>query len=165
MATTNLSNYDPTTVPSGEGKRFAIVVSEWNDQVTNSLASGAIETLKEYGVAEEDIVVDYVPGSFELIYGCHHQLDSYSFDAVIAIGCIVRGETPHFDYLSESVSINLGALNTHGSDTPVIFGVLTTDDMQQALDRAGGKHGNKGVEAAVTALKLVGRLPRRELPF
>lgn len=165
MATTNLSKYDPTTVPSGKDKRFGIVVSEWNDQVTNSMASGAIETLKEYGVADEDIDVEYVPGSFELIYGCNRFLQCNEYDAIIAIGCIVRGETPHFDYLSEAVAVDLGKLNADSIDVPVIFGVLTTNDMQQALDRSGGKHGNKGVEAAVTALKLVDRFPKRELPF
>lgn len=165
MATTNLSNYDPASVPSGKGKRFGIVISEWNEQVTNSLASGAIKTLKEYGVSDDDIEVECVPGSFELIYGCNRFLQSAKFDAIIAIGCIVRGETPHFDYLSEAVAVNLGYINTESMDVPVIFGVLTTNNMQQALDRAGGKHGNKGVEAAVTALKLVRRFPKRELPF
>lgn len=157
MSTTNLSTYDPASVPDATGKHFALIVSEWNDQVTDALATGAIETLQKYGVAESDITVDYVPGSFELIYGCNCVLQRESVDAIIAIGCIVRGETPHFDYLSEAVAVNLGKLNTDTIDVPIIFGVLTTNDLQQALDRSGGKLGNKGVEAAITALKLVGR--------
>lgn len=157
MSTTNLSNYDPTTIPDATGKRVAVVVSEWNDQVTNSMAQGAIDTLKEYGVREEDILVEYVPGSFELIYGCNRMLQTEELDAILAIGCIVQGETPHFDYLSQSVAVNLGKLNADTIDVPIIFGVLTTNTMEQATDRSGGKHGNKGIEAAVTALKLIGR--------
>lgn len=160
MATTNLSTYDPAAVPSAEGKRFALIVSEWNDRVTFSMAEGAVATLRKYGVREEDIDVEYVPGSFELIYGAQRLLRRGGCDAVIAIGCIVRGETPHYDYLSQAVSVNLGRLNAESPDVPVIFGVLTTNTLDQALARSGGFHGNKGVEAAVTALKLVARFPR-----
>lgn len=159
MSTTNLSSYDPTTVPDATGRRFAIVISEWNSQVTNAMGKGAIDTLRKYGVAEGDIDVEYVPGSYELIHACNRLTRRSDLDAIIAIGCIVRGETPHFDYLSEAVAVNLGKLNTE-ADMPIIFGVLTTNDLQQALDRSGGCHGNKGVEAAVTALKLVARFPK-----
>lgn len=159
MSTTNLSSYDPTTVPDATGRRFAIVISEWNSQVTNAMGRGAIDTLRKYGVAEGDIDVEYVPGSYELIYACNRLTRRPDLDAIIAIGCIVRGETPHFDYLSEAVAVNLGKLNTE-ADMPIIFGVLTTNDLQQALDRSGGCRGNKGVEAAVTALKLVARFPK-----
>lgn len=151
----NLSDHDPATIPSGKGHKFAIVVSEWNSNVTFAMADAAVQQLIRSGVDEKDISIRYVAGSFELIYASTaiaKQVTPPS--AIIAIGCIVRGETPHFDYISEAVAVNIGKLNVD-HNTPVILGVLTTDTMQQALDRAGGKHGNKGDEAAVTALKLV----------
>lgn len=154
MATTDLSAYNPNDVPRAEGKKVAIVTSEWNDQVTFAMAEGARETLLRYGVHPEDLWEYRVPGSFELIYRSAWLAKGGQFDAVIAIGSVVRGETPHFDYISEAVAVNLGKINAKGK-VPVIMGVLTTDDMQQALDRSGGKHGNKGVEAAVTALKMI----------
>lgn len=157
MATTDLSAYNPQEVPSGVGKKVAIVVSEWNSEVTRGLLSGAIETLKKHGVKEEDITVKWVPGSFELIYRTKQiVVDHPETDGIITLGSIVRGETPHFDYISESTTVNLGKLNADlETKIPIIMGVLTTDDMQQALDRAGGVHGNKGVEAAVTLLKMM----------
>ena len=158
MATTDLSAYNPDEVPSGKGKIVTIVVSEWNKEVTYGLLKGAYETLLKYDVAEKDIKVKWVPGSFELVYGAAYVL-KHQFvpgDGIIALGAIVRGETPHFDYIAEATTVNLGKLNTEGK-IPVIMGVLTTDTMQQALDRAGGIHGNKGVEAAVTLLKMMGR--------
>lgn len=133
---------------------IAIVVSEWNGEVTQRLAEGAVDTLKKYGVREEDIHVRHVPGSFELTLGAQWMAESLDPDAVICIGCVVRGETPHFEYISQSVTQGITTLNLEYS-IPFIFGVLTTDTMQQALDRAGGKHGNKGDEAAVTALKMI----------
>lgn len=157
MATTNLSIYNPDDVPTATGKRVALVVSEWNPAVTDALMQGAHDTLVKYGVAEEDITVHRVSGSFELIYASARLMSSPTLtppDCIIALGCIVRGETPHFDYISEAVSVNLGALNVRG-EVPVVFGVLTTDTMEQATERAGGIHGNKGVEGAVTALKLM----------
>lgn len=155
MATTNLSIYNPEDVPTATGKRVALVVSEWNPAVTEALMQGAHDTLVQYGVAEKDIKVHRVSGSFELIYGSARLMESPTPpDCIIALGCIVRGETPHFDYISEAVSVNLGALNARG-EVPVVFGVLTTDTMEQATERAGGIHGNKGVEGAVTALKLM----------
>lgn len=155
MATTNLSVYDPDHVPSGTGKKVAIVVSEWNTPITHALMEGARETLIKNGVSPDDIRIHHVSGSFELIYGSARLLKSSTPpDCIIALGCIIRGETPHFDYISEAVSVNLGALNAHG-EVPVVFGVLTTDTLEQATDRAGGKYGNKGVEGAITALKLM----------
>ncbi len=151
----NLSDHDPAQIPSGKGFTFAIVVSEWNSNVTSPMAEAARARLLMNGVAESDIAIYYVPGSFELIYASANLSRGVGRpNAVIAIGCVVRGETPHFDYISEAVANNIGHLNVVG-DVPIIFGVLTTDTMQQALDRAGGRHGNKGDEAAVTALKMV----------
>ncbi|MCF8373110.1 MAG: 6,7-dimethyl-8-ribityllumazine synthase [Bacteroidales bacterium] len=149
----NLSKYDAAKVPSGEHRDFAIVVSEWNPEVTNSLLKGAVETLIKHGVDESDIIVKYVPGTFELTMGAKMLIESYSADAVIAIGCVIQGETRHFDFICQGVSQGLTQLNIE-YDVPVIFGVLTTENQQQALDRAGGKHGNKGVECAIAALKM-----------
>lgn len=154
MATTNLSAYNPHEVPTATGKKVAIVTSEWNSDVTFAMADGARETLLQYGVLPEDLWEYRVPGSFELIYSTAWLAKGGQYDAIIAIGCVVRGETPHFDYISEAVAVNLGKINAKGK-VPVIMGVLTTNDMQQALDRAGGKHGNKGIEAAITALKMM----------
>ncbi|MBO7143398.1 MAG: 6,7-dimethyl-8-ribityllumazine synthase [Salinivirgaceae bacterium] len=157
----NLSEYDAATIPSGKGRCFVIVVAEWNAQVTNAMAEGAIKTLKENGVEDDDILVCHVPGTFELTYAAARYTygsllvnGNREADAVICIGCVIQGETRHFDFICEGVANGLSALNAEG-DIPVIFGVLTTDNLQQALDRAGGRLGNKGVEAAVTALKMV----------
>lgn len=161
MSTTDLSQYDPSAVPNGEGKKVTIIVSEWNSDITFALRDGAIETLLRHGVKESDITVRYVPGSFELIYATKKCLHYSGADAIIILGSIIRGETPHFDYISESVMTNIGLLNAtsshtpHGVFVPVINGVLTTDNHKQAADRAGGVLGNKGVEAAVTALKMI----------
>lgn len=154
MATVNhnLSEYDATSMPDATGMRFGIVVSEWNDNITNPLMEGAINTLLANGVNSEDINVMRVPGSFELIYGASKMVQG-SYDAVIAIGCVIRGDTPHFDYICEGTTYGLARLNTT-QDTPVIYGLITTNDMQQALDRCGGKLGNKGDECAVTAIKM-----------
>ncbi len=150
----NLSDYDPDAVPSGEGMKVGIVVSEWNDAVTGVLAEGAVETLRKYGVREEDILVERVPGSFELTLGAQWIAEYSDVDGVICIGCVIQGETPHFTYICQGVTAGITQLNIK-YDIPFVFGVLTTSTMQQALDRAGGKHGNKGVEAAVTALKMI----------
>lgn len=149
----NLSAYDIQSVPNAEGKKFGIVVSEWNENVTAALLAGARETLLKHGVREEDIQVKTVPGSFELIYGASQMVKS-GVDAVIAIGCVIRGDTPHFDYICEGTTYGLARLNAT-QPVPVIYGLITTNDMQQALDRCGGKHGNKGDECAVTAIKMV----------
>lgn len=157
MATSlkNLSSYDPGKVPDASGMKFGIVVSEWNEEVTAALAEGAVNTLKKHGCKHESIFIMPVPGSFELPYGARLIADKHALDAVIVIGCVVQGETRHFDYICQGVTHGIAELNLE-YDIPFIFGVLTTENQQQALDRAGGKHGNKGDEAAVTAIKMVG---------
>ncbi len=157
MATSikNLSSYDPETVPDASGMKFGIVVSEWNEEVTAALTEGAIKTLKKHGCPPENIVVMPVPGSFELTFGSRLIAEKHALDAVIAIGCVVQGETRHFDFICQGVTHGIAELNLE-YDIPFIFGVLTADNQQQALDRAGGRHGNKGDEAAVTAIKMVG---------
>jgi len=154
MATANhnLSNYDKTTIPNAENFRFGIVVSEWNDTVTNGLFTGARDALIDCGALEENILKWDVPGSFELIYGSKKMIER-QVDVVIAIGCVIQGETKHFDFVCEAVSQGLKDLNVI-SDTPVIFCVLTDNTMQQSQDRSGGKHGNKGTEAAIAAIKM-----------
>jgi len=150
----NLSVYDPASVPNGAGIRVAIVVSEWNTEVTEALYEGARSTLMRWGVLESDIVRRNVPGSFELTLGAQLMLERKEFDAVICLGAVIQGETRHFDFICSAVAHGISDLNMK-YNTPVIFGVLTPDTMQQALDRAGGVHGNKGDEAAITALKMV----------
>lgn len=150
----NLSEYDPKSVPSAQGMRFGIVVSEWNHHITGSLLEGAQTTLLKHGVSEEDILVMTVPGSFELVFGAAQMAKSGKVDAVIAIGCVIRGDTPHFDYICEGATQGLVELNTTG-DVPVIYGLLTCNNLQQAQDRAGGILGNKGDECAITAIKMV----------
>lgn len=149
-----LSDSDMAPVPSGKGMKIGIVVSEWNDSITKALLSGAVSTLKANGVEPEDIEVEIVPGSFELIFGCSQMVKAGKVDAVIAIGCVIRGDTPHFDYICQAVSAGISNLNVKG-DKPVIFGLLTTNSQEQAEERSGGILGNKGDEYAVTALKMV----------
>lgn len=150
----NLSSYDSARVPDGSSMRIGIVISEWNDKITNALLDGAYSTLIKHGVKEENIIVDYVPGSFELIFGSKHLVENKELDAVIAFGVVVRGDTPHFDYVCSGVTQGIADMNIR-YDVPFIFGLLTTDTMEQAEDRAGGKHGNKGDECAVAAIKMV----------
>lgn len=150
----NLSDYDINSVPSAEDMRFGIVVSEWNNNITSALLQGAYDTLLRHGAKEENIRVMTVPGSFELVYGSSQMVKSGKVDAVIAIGCVIRGETPHDRYICQGVTAGLAQLNA-AQDVPVIYGLITTLDMQQAEDRAGGKLGNKGDECAVTAIKMV----------
>lgn len=153
MATTDLSGFDPQSIPDARGMKFGIVVSDWNTGVTSSLLNGSLETLMKYGTAPSDIVVRHVPGSFELTIGAQFLAEYDDLDAVICLGCVIRGETPHFDYICQGVSYGITQLNLD-YNIPFIFGVLTTENLQQALDRSGGKHGNKGDEAAVTAIKM-----------
>lgn len=155
MATSlkNLSEYDFDAVPNAEGLSFGIVVSEWNNQITDALAQGAIEALIKHGVAEEDIVLKRVPGTFELSLGAQFMAEYSESDAIICLGCVIRGETPHFDYICQGVTQGITSVNLE-YNLPVIFGVLTTDNLEQAQERAGGKHGNKGTEAAITAIKM-----------
>lgn len=149
----NLSQYDKNTVPNAKDFRFGIVVSEWNETITAGLYKGAIEALLENGALAENIVSWDVPGSFELIYGSKRMIDTQNVDAVIAIGSVIQGETKHFDFVCEAVSQGIKDLNVQ-TDVPVVFCVLTDNTMQQAIDRSGGIHGNKGTEAGVVAIKM-----------
>ena len=148
----NLSDYDKNTIPNAKDFRFGIVVSEWNSNITEAMFKGAYDTLIAHGALSKNIVHWQVPGSFELIYGCK-KMQSQNVDAIIAIGSVIQGETKHFDFVCEAVSQGIKDLNVKG-DIPVIFCVLTDNTMQQALDRSGGKHGNKGVEAAIAGIKM-----------
>ena len=149
----NLSEYDKNSIPNAKDFRFGIVVSEWNDSITEGLFSGAIEALLENQVPAQHIIRWNVPGSFELIYGAKKMLQTQNVDAVIAIGCVIQGQTKHFDFVCEGVTQGIKDLNVQ-TDIPVIFCVLTDNTMQQSIDRSGGIHGNKGTEAAIAAIKM-----------
>ena len=156
MATSNknLSTYDKATIPNAKDFRFGIVVSEWNPNITEGLFQGAFDALLECGTIKENIVRWNVPGSFELVYGCKLMQQSYDMlDAIIAVGSVIQGETKHFDFVCEATAQGIKDLNIE-SKIPVIFCVLTDNNLQQAIDRSGGKHGNKGVEAAIAAVKM-----------
>ena len=153
MATTNLSYYDKDTIPNAKNLRFGIVVSEWNEEITEGLFTGALEGLLDNGAQSENIIRWNVPGSFELIYGCKKMITETKVDAVIAIGSVIQGETKHFDFVCSATAQGIKDLNLK-FDVPVIFSVLTDNTLQQAQDRSGGKHGNKGVEAAIAAIKM-----------
>ncbi len=153
MATTNLSDYNKSAIPNAKDLRFGIVVSEWNEKITENLFNGAEATLLENGAITKNILRLNVPGSFELTYGCKHLLEKDKFDAIIAIGCVIQGETKHFDFVCEAVSLGIKDLNIK-YNTPTIFCVLTDHTLQQSIDRSGGKHGNKGVECAIAAIKM-----------
>ena len=150
----NLSSYDATKVANGKGKKVGIVYAEWNSDITYALRDGAVNTLIANGVEEKNIALYSVPGSFELIYGAAQMVKSKKYDSVIAIGCVIRGDTPHFDYICEGVTEGLTKLNVE-YDTPVIFGLITTNNHLQAQERSGGRLGNKGDECAVTALQMM----------
>ena len=150
----NLSEYDFDSVPSAESMRFGILVSEWNYNITGALLAGAVKTLQAHGAKEENILVEHVPGSFELTFGANQMIQSGKVDAVIAIGCVVRGDAPQFDYVCAGTTQGIAHLNAT-TDIPVIYGLITTNNMQQAVDRAGGCLGNKGDECAVAAIKMV----------
>jgi 6,7-dimethyl-8-ribityllumazine synthase len=173
----NLSEYTSSGFGDLSQTRIGIVVSEWNDEITNALFQGAMETLLKEGVKQENIVVKTVPGSFELTIGAQRLLEQYNaktnrdskwgtqlvapkqfyrseLNAVICLGCVIQGETRHFDFICEAVANGITNVSIK-YNRPVIFGVLTTDNLQQAIDRSGGKHGNKGIEAAITALKML----------
>ena len=152
-ANKNLSEYDKNAIPNTKGFRFGIVVSEWNENITTGLYRGAVEALAENGVAQEDIITWSVPGSFELIYGSKRMVQTQNVDAVIAIGSVIQGETKHFDFVCEAVAQGIKDLNVQ-TDTPVVFCVLTDNNLQQAIDRSGGVHGNKGTEAAIVAIRM-----------
>lgn len=150
----NLSDYDFNSVPDASKMKFGIVVSEWNDTITGKLLSGAINTLEKHGATKENILVKCVPGSFELTYGANQMIQQHKFDAIIILGCVIKGDTPHFDYVCQGVTQGITQLNAT-TNTPVIYGLITTNNMQQAEDRCGGKLGNKGDECAITAIKMI----------
>lgn len=154
--TTDLSKYDANQLPSAdvlERQRYAIVVADWNSEITYAMAQGALDTLVKHGVQEENIDLLHVPGTVELTYGAARIMKEERVNAVIVIGCVIQGETPHFDYVCQSVTQGVAALNAQGK-VPVIFSVLTVLNQQQALDRCGGKLGNKGIEGAYTAIRM-----------
>ncbi len=149
----NLSAYDKKDLPDGKTYKIGVAVSEWNNEITENLYKGAFEALTDNGVAIENVERWDVPGSFELIYACKKMQEQNRFDAIIAIGSVIQGETKHFDFVCQAVSQGVKELNLRG-EAPVIFCLLTDNNKQQALDRSGGKHGNKGTEAAIAALKM-----------
>ena len=153
MATKNLSEYKIESVPDASNMCFGIVVSEWNPDITGALLDGCVGTLEKHGAIPENIHVKTVPGSFELIYGAHQMTLNDGFDAVIILGCVIRGETPHFDYICEGVTAGIARLNAT-SQTPIVYGLLTCENEQHAKDRSGGRLGNKGDECAVVAIKM-----------
>jgi len=152
-ANKNLSVYDKTTIPNAKSLRFGIVVSEWNSEITEGLYSGAFHALLDCGAQEKNILRWNVPGSFELTFGCKKLLTTQQVDVVIAIGSVIQGETKHFDFVCSATAQGIKDLNVQ-FDTPVIFCVLTDNNMQQARERSGGKHGNKGTEAAIAAIQM-----------
>jgi 6,7-dimethyl-8-ribityllumazine synthase len=153
MATRNLSDYNENRVPNAENMRFGIVVSDWNNEITYSLLDGVLVTLEKHGADKQNIVVKHVPGSFELTLGAQFIAEYDDVDAVICLGCVIQGETPHFTYICQSVTHGITQLNLE-YNIPFIFGVLTTENLEQAKERSGGRLGNKGSEAAVTAIKM-----------
>ena len=152
-ANNNTFSYDDSKVPNGKDLRIALIVAQWNKTITDKLYQGAKKTLLEHNVMAENIVKFEVPGSFELIYGAS-QAQAQNFDVVIAIGCIIQGETRHFEFIGNAVAHGIKDLNLNGK-SPVIFCVLTDDNIRQSQARSGGKFGNKGVEAAIAALRMI----------
>ena len=157
MATahSNLSEYDIETVPNGAGQKIGIVVSEWNPQITLALLDGAKQTLLKHNIAEEDILIHYVPGAFELPLGAQWLFENTQIDAAICIGVVIQGDTKHFDYVCEGTTRGIMDVGLRFSK-PNLFCLLTDMNMQQSIDRSGGKHGNKGIECAVACLKMLG---------
>jgi len=151
----NLSEFEGGKIPSASNMKFGIVVSEWNNTITSSLLKATIEELEKHGADKKNIIVKWVPGTFELTLGAQWMAENTKSEALICLGCVIQGETRHFDFICSAVSDGITRLNIKFSK-PFIFGVLTTENMTQAEDRSGGKHGNKGVEAAVTAIKMLG---------
>ncbi len=149
----DLSQFD-SPLPAADDMKFGIVVSEWNREVTEALLTGAVRTLRAAGCAEHNILIKYVPGTFELPLGAQFYAEYTDVDAVIALGCVIQGETRHFDFICQGATQGIVQLQMTWN-MPIAFGVLTTENMQQAMDRAGGKHGNKGDEAAATAVNMV----------
>ncbi|TXC76173.1 6,7-dimethyl-8-ribityllumazine synthase [Luteibaculum oceani] len=149
----NLSHYDKDSIPDGSDFTIGIVVSEWNDEITGALLKGAVETLKKHGVQENKLHVKWVPGSFELPLASQWLIQQHSPHAVIALGSVIQGETKHFDFVCEACALGIKDVSL-SENTPIIFGVLTDNTHEQAVARSGGKHGNKGIECAIAALKM-----------
>ncbi len=157
MATVNknLSEYNKEEIPNGADFKIGIVVSEWNYDITGNLLKGAIEALTDNGVKEANIIVKHVPGTFELPLGCQFMLEAdEEIDGLVAIGCVIQGETKHFDFVCQGATQGIMAINME-YNTPVSFCVLTDNTKQQSIDRSGGIHGNKGIECAISCLKMV----------
>ncbi len=153
----NLSIYSETGIAKQTANtnfKIGIAVSEWNQEITANLAEAAIDTLNKYGFTDQNILLKSVPGSFELAQAAQYMIQIAKVDAVICLGCVIQGETRHFDYVCSGITQGIMNVNLE-TGVPVAFGILTTDNQQQALDRAGGKHGNKGIEATVAALKML----------
>lgn len=150
----NLSHFEGSEIPNGKGMRIGIVVSEWNSAITGALFDGAVQVLVKNGVSKDDILIIKVPGSFELTMGAQFLCEDKSIDGVITLGCVIQGETRHFDFICDAVAHGITNVSLK-YNKPVVFGVLTPNTLEQAQDRAGGKHGNKGDEAAVTVLKMI----------
>ncbi|MDR1878981.1 MAG: 6,7-dimethyl-8-ribityllumazine synthase [Bacteroidales bacterium] len=154
MKKQNLSAYDPADIPVLHNKKVAVITAQWNVEVTQSMETACVETLLKHGLTVDDIMQIPVAGSFELPYSAKHIAKNRKVDAVICIGCIIQGETRHFEFIAQATANGIMQVGL-SCEIPVVFGVLTTNNMQQAMDRAGGKHGNKGTEAAVACLKLL----------
>ncbi len=153
----NLSDYDVNSMPPAQilsNQHYAIAVADWNSEITYALLEGAFDTLVQHGVKPENIKVVHVPGAFELIYAAQKLANPSKYSAVITLGCVIQGDTPHFDYVCQGVTYGVAKLNANPECCPVVFGVLTTNTLKQSIDRAGGVHGNKGTEGAVTAIKM-----------
>ncbi|WP_127139337.1 6,7-dimethyl-8-ribityllumazine synthase [Flagellimonas oceanensis] len=149
----NLSVYDKSKIPNAKNLRFGIVVSEWNDEITEALYQGAEDALLDCGTLPENLIRWDVPGSFELTFGCKKMIQTEKVDAIVAIGSVIRGETSHFDFVCSATAQGIKDLNV-AYDVPVIFCVLTDDNIEQSRARSGGKHGNKGTEAAIVAIQM-----------
>ncbi len=156
MATSikNLSDYDKKNISNGADYKIGIVVSEWNEAITSKLMEGAINTFKENGVTDQNLLIKSVPGAFELPLGAQSLLEFNKLDGVITIGTVIQGETKHFDYVCSGASQGIMTVMLN-YNTPISFCVLTDNTMQQSIDRSGGKHGNKGIECAVSLLKMI----------
>ena len=150
----NLSEYNKDFVPNGADYKIGIVVSEWNENITFNLLKGAKQALLENGVKEENIHIHTVPGAFELPLGAQLLLEATFLDGVVAIGCVIQGETKHFDYVCSAATNGIAKLNLK-YNRPISFCLLTDNTLQQSIDRSGGKHGNKGVECAIACMKMI----------
>ena len=149
----HLSDYNEQNVPDASNMCFGVVVAEWNPEITGALLDGTVRTLEKHGAIPENIHIKTVPGSFELIYGAQQMTKNDGFDAIIILGSGIKGETPHFDYICQGVTYGIARLNA-SQNIPVIYGLLTTNNLQQAKDRSGGRLGNKGDECAIDAIKM-----------